>query len=269
MPDSFMVTNKYAWDLRTGVHVDSQFYNVEQFLQGGITLNKPELDLVGSVVDKRLLHLQCHFGLDSLSWDRLGATVTGVDISAVAIDKARQLNRQCKMKANFIEGDVHGLSELVDSNAFDFVFSSYGVTCWLSNLDVWARGIYHSLKPSGKFVLVEFHPILDLLFNGKVSGIVNHFSDNNPVGAQTSGTYTDPQAPIKYYEYRWKHTISEIITALVNNGFNLNCFNEYPYCPYRLFSTLDTCENGLWFSSSDRNKIPYLYSLVVEKKSVA
>lgn len=266
MDKSYIQTNKAGWDLRTDIHLESKFYDIPSFLAGKLTLNKPELNLLKDVKRKKLLHLQCHFGLDTLSWGRLGAIPTGVDFSPKAIEVARKLSIETKILAEFIEADVQDLCSYIKNEAFEIAFSSYGVLCWIEKLNKWASGIYDSLKTNGKFVLVEFHPILDLLFKGIISGVPCYFNSAKPFGGKTTGTYTDRNATIEYFEYRWQHPICEVISALLNAGFEIDDFQEYPFSPYKLFPDLDIQKDGCWFSSKKKNVIPYLYSLVVSKR---
>ena len=264
MRKNYMDTNKEGWDLRTDVHVDSEFYDIKGFLNGKITLNKPELELLKDVKGKKFLHLQCHFGLDTLSWARLGAIPTGVDFSPKAIETARKINKLTNLNVNFIEGDVQNLDTCIKKETFDLGYSSYGVLCWIQRLDKWAQGIKNMLKPGGKFTLIEFHPILDVLFDGKVSGHKDYFG-SGPLGALTKGTYTNNEAPIEYFEYRWQHPISEVINALLSVGLKISSFEEYPFSPYNIFPGLSFKDDGSWYSSKQKNDIPYLYAIVVTK----
>lgn len=265
MHHKHILINQEAWDKRTEVHIQSKFYNVPAFLQGECTLNQPELEIIRNINNKSLLHLQCHFGLDSLSWARKGAKVTGIDFSPKAIQNAKLFAHQLNLNTNFIEADVHNVIPFIEVGSYDYVFSSYGVICWLSDLASWAHGIAASLREGGRFVLIEFHPILDLLYNGKVSGFIKYFNQNEPLQEKTTGTYTDPNAHIEYEECRWQHPISEIMQCLLEVKLRLVSFKEYPYCPYKIIPDLDCQENENWISSQNINGIPYLYSLEFEK----
>jgi SAM-dependent methyltransferase len=262
--NNYIETNRHAWDLRTGVHLDSEFYDVQGFRAGAITLHPPELDLVGEVKGLRLLHLQCHFGLDTLSWGRLGAIATGVDFSPVALAAARRLASETGIAATFIQADVQDLGERF-LRSFDLVVSTYGVLCWLHDLEGWARGIRNSLAPKGRFILVEYHPLLDLLFDGQVSGECSYFKSKVPPRAvETKGTYTDHDAPIAYREYRSQHAISEVVNTFLNAGLHITDFREYPYSSYKLFPTLDISANGVWMSSKYQERVPFMYSIIME-----
>jgi SAM-dependent methyltransferase len=255
--------NRSAWDLRTAVHLESSYYEIDAFRAGELSLKPPERELVGDPAGLRLLHLQCHFGLDTLSWARLGAVVTGVDISPSSVEAARRIAAELGIEARFHCQDVQSLGEL--GEPYDLVFASYGVVCWLSSLAGWAAGIQRNLRPGGRFVLVEFHPILEVLHPGKVSGTGCYFGSERAAARHSFGTYADPAAPISYWEYRWQHTVADVIAALTGAGLRLERFEEYPYCSYRLCEELDRFADGVWTTSDVEELLPYMYALVVSR----
>ncbi|RYE50500.1 MAG: class I SAM-dependent methyltransferase [Sphingobacteriales bacterium] len=163
-PAKYISVNKQSWNNRTASHLKSEFYNVEGFLAGKSSLNSIELDLLGDVSGKSILHLQCHFGQDTISLARLGAKVTGVDLSDKAIDAARDLAEKCGFAVNFICCDVYDLPDNLNEQ-FDMVFTSYGVIGWLPDLDKWAKIISRFMKPGGSLIFAEFHPVLWMFDN--------------------------------------------------------------------------------------------------------
>ncbi|MFM7619546.1 MAG: class I SAM-dependent methyltransferase, partial [Bacteroidota bacterium] len=156
--------NRTSWNKRVAVHMKSDFYFLEEFLKGRTSLNEIELNLLGDIRGKSILHLQCHFGQDTLSLARMGAEVTGVDLSDEAIEKAKALNAQMGLNAEFICCNVYDLKNHLDKK-FDLVFTSYGTIGWLPDLDRWAEVVSHFLKPSGTFLFVEFHPVMWMFDN--------------------------------------------------------------------------------------------------------
>lgn len=255
--------NQKAWNLRTPFHIASDFYGVEAFLKGASTIKRLEKDLCGDAKNLELLHLQCHFGLDTLSWVRLGAKVTGVDISEIAINAARHLADRASLNATFLQGDVQSLPNCLNDR-FDRVISTYGTLCWLSNLSVWAEGISRVLNTGGQLIIVEFHPMLDVLFDGCVSAKAEYFgSDVRTI--KSKATYAAKNAAIEYTECLWQHPVSEVITALLKAGLILKKFNEHPFCSYQIVSQLDIKKGDYWVCSDNPLRSPFLYSIVASK----
>ncbi len=253
----YLSINKEAWDKRTKVHVESEFYDVASFKCGRCSLNPIELKQVGNVQGKSLLHLQCHFGQDTLSWARLGAEVTGVDLSANAIKHANSLKQALDLKADFIESDVVQFGH-ENKQQFDVVFTSYGVLCWLPNLVDWAQTIAKSLKVGGEFHLVEFHTFNDLL-----SGYP-YFPDSRP-DVEEEGTYTENCDGTKTTTVTWSHPISEVINALIDAGLKIESFSEHPYSPYNCFDGLESVPNLGYQMLYKGQQIPLLYSIKARK----
>lgn len=245
--------NKEAWDRRVNVHVESKFYDVEGFLDGNTSLREIELAEVGDVKDKRLLHLQCHFGLDTLSLARMGAIVTGVDISPVAIEKANELKQQLGLDAHFVCSDVYEFGASV-KETYDMAFTSYGAINWLPDLDLWAETISRSLKPDGKFYMVEFHPAFDL-----ASGY-SYFSSNEP-DVEEEGSYTENASDEVSTMVTWPHPICEVLNALISTGIKIEQFNEFPFSPYNCFAGLKEKEKGRYYAADSKHDVPLVYSI--------
>jgi SAM-dependent methyltransferase len=189
-------TNRAQWDERTGIHLGSSFYDVEGFKKGRCSLRSVELAEQGDVVGKRFLHLQCHFGLDSISWVRRGAKVTGADFSEASITEARRLAGELRLAADFVCSDIYELPCKIDG-VFDFVFTSYGVLAWLPDLPRWAGVIAHFLADGGTFYIVEQHPLVGALVeeDGKLVAADPYF-DVGPILVPAEGTYADTEATL-------------------------------------------------------------------------
>jgi SAM-dependent methyltransferase len=254
---NYLEMNKKVWDSRTNVHVKSKFYDVESFVNGKSSLNSPELKLLGNVKGKSILHLQCHFGQDTLSLARMGAHVTGVDLSSNAISHANMLKETLGLNAKFIESDVCQFSS-INNKQFDIVYTSYGVLSWLSNLTGWANTIESSLKTGGQFHLVEFHPINDLL-----SGY-SYFSKSEP-DVDEEGTYTENCDGTTSTMATWSHSISDVINALLAAGLSIEVFSESPYSPYNCFKDLDYVPGCGYKMVYKDQLVPLIYSLTARK----
>ena len=262
--DQYFEANKNLWNQRTAVHKDSSFYNLAGFKKGETVLTPIELNELGDVNGKSLLHLQCHFGMDSLNWARLGAKVTGVDLSDKAIEEAKQLNDELGLNARFICCNVYDLEKHLDEQ-FDIVFASYGVVGWLPDLDIWATIISKYLKPGGTFYLAEFHPVV-WMFDDEFTHIQYYYENRELIVTENYGTYTDRKANITGKEYSWNHSISEVLNALIKAGLKIELFNEFMYSPYPNFSNTVQGPDGNWYIRGMEGKIPMVYSVKAVKQ---
>lgn len=264
MPTNYIESNRAAWNLKTSVHEKSDFYEVEAWKAGKNVLNEIEMKELGDVQGKKLLHLQCHFGLDTLSWARLGARVSGCDLSDEAIKTARKLAREADIKARFVRCNLYDLPQHL-SGKFDIVFTSYGTIGWLPDLKPWAEVIAHFLKKGGCFYIVDFHPVLWML-DDDMQFLKYPYHNAGVIETEQSGTYADRDAPIRYTEYGWNHSLSEIIQALVDAGLHLEMFKEYPYSPYNCFANTVPRAEGGFFIRGLEGVLPMLYSIRARKK---
>ena len=274
--DQYFEANKSLWNQRTVVHKDSAFYDLPGFKAGANVLTPIELTEIGDVKAKSLLHLQCHFGMDTMSLSRMGAICVGVDLSDEAIKLATEINDELKLDAKFICCNVYDLlSGSVESTkvspvggdsegAFDIVFTSYGTIGWLPDLDPWAEVIAERLKPGGFFYMAEFHPVV-WMFDDEFTHIKYYYDNRELIVTENEGTYTDRNADIKGKEYSWNHSISEVLNALINAGLKIEFFNEHMYSPYPCFRNMIETETGQWHIKGMEGKIPMVYSLRVRK----
>lgn len=261
--EDYLKHNKESWNARTEHHFNSGFYEVGAFKDGKNMLNAIELDFLGDLKGKRVLHLQCHFGQDTLSLARLGAKVTGIDFSEEAIKKANLLRDSLNLDAQFICCDVYSLKEHLNES-FDIVFTSYGVIGWLPDMDKWAEVISHFLKPGGKFVMAEFHPVVWMFDNDFSKVEYNYFKEEAIVETE-NGTYADKSAPIKTTTITWNHGLAEVVQALLNKQLRLIQIKEYNYSPYPCFNHVIETEPRKWHIKHLGNRIPMVYALVAEK----
>lgn len=261
---NYFEANKALWNQRTTVHKDSSFYDVPAFMQGKTSLTPIELNELGDVSGKKILHLQCHFGMDSLSLARMGAEVTGVDLSDASITEARNLNDQLGLNAKFICCNVYDLEDYLEEK-YDIVFTTYGVVGWLPDLETWANLISHYLKPGGYFYIAEFHPVI-WMFDDDFTHIKYYYQNRELIETNSTGTYTDRNAPIAAKEYSWNHSLSEVINSLLSAGLELKFLNEYAYSPYPCFNKVVQGEDGNWRIEGLEDKIPMVYSIKALKK---
>jgi SAM-dependent methyltransferase len=268
--DQHQQANLNLWNEWAVIHEKSASYDVEGFRAGKTSLHALELEEVGPVAGKSLLHLQCHFGKDTLSWARLGATVTGIDFSDKAIDIARRLSDELKIPATFILSDLYGLPDVLGGQ-FDIVFTSYGVLPWLPDVRRWAQIVAHYLKPGGMFYIAEFHPFAYVFDDEAVTPELRvrypYFSQLEPLEFNDSASYADPEAPVSQrVHYEWDHQLGEIVTALIDAGLHIEFLHEFPYSVYLQFTFMQQGADGYYRLSKGGGTIPLMFSIRAMKE---
>ncbi len=267
------LANRRWWDDVTGPHLHSAFYDVAGFRNGRSSLPAYVQEEVGDVEKKKLLHLQCHFGLDTLSWARLGADVTGVDFGGEAIRQARQLATEVGIEARFDEANIYDLGDRFDG-AFDIVFTSYGALPWLHDLRQWAEIITNALKPGGLFYMAEFHPFFDTLQDGRpiaepVDAHVDYpyFDPGEPlvVAGRDGADYADTTLHTGRDTYEWFHSLEDVIGSLLRVGLRIEMFREQDFCLYRARRGMARGADGFWRLPEGVPSVPLMYSLRARK----
>lgn len=263
--EEYLERNKLSWEKKVEFDVLSEYYNVEGFIKGINVLDQLEIDGLGEIKDKVILHLQCYFGLEALTLSRLGARVTGLDFCTTAIAKANELKERTGLDTQFVCSDVYNASQVLDSQ-FDLIFSSYGSICWLPDLSNWAENIFTLLKPGGSFFLIDFHPLLisfNLLRNRTIK--YSYFNNETPIKLSRTGTYADINAKVKTVEYNWNHSLSEIIDIFTEKSMKVLEFKEYPFIPLDAFPNLKRGNDG--YNHVEHDLFPVLFSLKVKKEN--
>jgi SAM-dependent methyltransferase len=259
-----LATNQRVWDLWTDEHAGSTFYDLDGFRRGKDRLRSIELSELGDVSGKSMLHLQCHFGLDTLAWARRGAQVTGVDFSERSIALADSLSVELNIPARFVCSDLYQLPRHL-SGEFDIVFTSYGVLHWLRDLSSWAQIVARFLKPGGVFYIVEDHPTFRMFTTDPVAGMrLNnaYFHSDQPDAVDATGSYaTGNQGPPVSF-YIWNHGMGEIVTSLVDAGLTIEFLHEFPYAARAKFPFMEQREDGWWHLPPGQVQIPLLFSLL-------
>lgn len=275
--------NRVAWNAATRMHNSHKIDQARFLREGGTTLFPEEIDLLGDISGKSLVHLQCNAGQDSLSLARLGAIVTGVDISDEAIAFAQQLATDTGIPATFIRSDVYDwLAESAHKPVrYDIVYSSYGAIPWLSDIATWARGVAAILKPGGRFVLIEFHPF-PMIFEWDWTVKYPYFAAGEPLSFEHGvGDYVgmsgEALAPSGYvegvkdwvnphpgHEFQWG--IGDVATALLDAGLVITGLQEYPYSNgAKLFDRMRELPGKRMVPPEDLPALPLMYSLVATK----
>lgn len=271
--------NRLSWNAATRAHNSHKGDQAAFFRNGGSTLFPEELELLGDVRGQRLLHLQCNSGQDSLSLAALSAQVTGVDISDEAVAFARKLSQDSGIPATFERADVYEYLAATPKATFERVFASYGVLCWLSDLERWASGIAAALVPGGRFVLVEFHPMAmyfdehwqpgyDFFHHEAIleSGVSDYVAASG-AGLAHDAAHAGVQNfvnPHPSYEFMWG--FGDVLTALVRAGLALECLHEYPYSNgWRGFVEMGELPGRRYTVPEGMPRLPLMFGLSAKK----
>jgi SAM-dependent methyltransferase len=263
-PDDGPGMNRAFWDTRARMHgttPNDTLYDVDSFLAGRQTLYGIELELAGDVTGQDVLHLQCHFGMDTLNWARLGARVTGVDFSPTAIARARELAELAGLTAEFIEADTQKLPPGL-AGRFDLVVATYGVLCWIGDLDAWMRGAATALRPGGRLVLVDLHPAYQTLASYEPLVADWPYGGGEPQREVLTDTYADPDLPMAAQEVvEYPHSVGEIVTAAAESGLIVDRLVEHTEAVIPGRRILPQGPDGTFRFPFGDTHLPILYSL--------
>ncbi len=258
--------NRAWWDERVPIHAEGDFYDLDGFVAGHETLQSFEAEALGDVTGLDLVHLQCHMGMDTLSWARRGARVTGLDFSEPAIETARDLARRIGVEARFEVADVYDAVEVLAAT-YDITYQSLGSLNWHPDMARWSAILHTLTRPGGRYFLIEPHPMAWVLDDDGEKVAYGYF--NVPEGERISddgGTYADMTAKTVNNEtIEFSHNLSDVITALLGSGFVLEQFAEHPYTVFPMWPWLEEGEAKTWWAPEGRPAMPMMYSLVARK----
>jgi SAM-dependent methyltransferase len=266
--------NNALWDEWTATHERSEFYDLDGFKAGGIRLRPYEIEEIGPVDGKDLLHLQCHFGIDTLSWARLGARVTGADFSQAACELASSVATEIgHPEARFVRADLYDLPANLEGD-FDVVYTSRGVLGWLPDIRRWAEVVAHFVRPGGIFYIAEIHPVAQAFEDegvepGELRPVYPYWEHREPLAFPVQGSYADPSAPMTTpTEYGWDHGLGEIVTALIDAGLRIESLREYPFVEWKLAFLVED-DNRAWrLPPSVKGELPLFFSILASKPRV-
>jgi SAM-dependent methyltransferase len=268
--NEYLEANRKHWDEAVAIHAASDFYDVPSFKAGEKRLKPVELAELGDVRGRSLLHLQCHFGIDTLCWARdEGAVVTGIDFSEAAVAQARSLAAELGIDARFVCSNIYDLPHNLDGQ-FDIVFTSYGVVGWLPDIAEWARVAAHFVRPGGTFYLAEFHPFAWVFDDAP--GVTDlelrypYFAPPEPVAVDDPGTYADRDAPLEHGRTYWfPHSLGEIVSALIDAGLRIDHLHEFPFSTYQFLPFTEKRADGKVYLTKHDGSIPLLFSIKATK----
>jgi 2-polyprenyl-3-methyl-5-hydroxy-6-metoxy-1,4-benzoquinol methylase len=262
--DERLKANLDAWNLMAGIHVASREYRLAEFKAGQNVLKPIELREVGDVRGKSMLHLQCHFGLDTMSWARLGANVTGLDFSDQAIAIARSISEELKIPARFLHSNIYDAPDTLHEK-FDIVFTSYGALCWLPDITRWARIAASFVKPGGFFYIAEFHPLILMSDNRrgmtKLENEISYF--HTAMRVDPPGPDYSDHTKIVSESHEWMYRLGDIVSALAATGLRIEYLHEFAECIYQHFPFMKQGIDGMWHIDGD--PIPTIFSIKATK----
>ncbi len=268
MDEAYRKSNLELWNSWAEVNAASESYDVEGFKAGKQGLNPLEVEEVGDVSGKTVLHLQCHFGKDTLSWASRGAIVTGADFSDRAIEMARALAKDLGIEATFVQSDLYELPSILQGR-FDIVFTSYGAISWLPDMHRWGQIVGHFLKPGGTFYVAEFHPFAYVMDNVEGDAdlhVMYPYSSplNEPLRFETRGNYADPSSEVEGVEHTWNHSMADIVNAIIQGGMRIEFLHEHHFSVEgTMWRGLVRSEDGYYRFEDERLRraIPLLFSI--------
>jgi SAM-dependent methyltransferase len=261
MSEDWRRTNREMWDERVPIHTASDFYDVEGFLAGASSLRPFEVAEVGDVSGRTLVHTQCHFGLDALSWARRGATVTGLDFSQPAIDAARALAARAGLQAEFVQADVYDASSALGGRRFDVVYTGLGAINWLPDIEAWARTMASLVAPGGIFYLSEFHPFSNVFADEDLS-VAHAYFHEGPFVWDEPGTYADLEAPtVHNRSIEWGHGLGEVVSAVIAAGLRIEFLHEHDHTLFPRWPFLRREEGGIYRLPEGTPSLPLMFSL--------
>ncbi|MEV0577563.1 MULTISPECIES: class I SAM-dependent methyltransferase [unclassified Streptomyces] len=265
-PADWREANRAMWDERVPIHAESDFYDLDAFRAGKEALRPFELAEVGDVTGRTLLHLQCHIGVDTLSWARHGAAqVVGLDFSEPAVETARSLARDLGLgpdRAAFVAADVHDAAEAVPDSSYDIVYTGIGALNWLPDMDRWAETAASLVAPGGFLYLAEFHPFTDCLDDATGSRIVHDYFSRDAWVDETPGTYADFDAPtVHNRSVEWQHPVGSVVSALCAAGLRIEFLHEHDASLFARFPVLEHQSDGFFRFPAERPRIPLMYSI--------
>jgi SAM-dependent methyltransferase len=260
--------NRANWNDRVPVHLASEYYDLDGFRDGASSLRPFESAEVGDVTDKRLVHLQCHVGLDTLSWARMGAQVTGLDFSEPAIRAARSLAADLAVDASFVLADVYDAVTALGGQRFDVVYTGTGALVWLPDMTRWAQVVAALLEPGGFLYLVEGHPFAQILDEAQGTNVALDYFDEQPRVYDNRYTYTDGPALTHIRSVQFQHGLGQVVTALADAGLRIEFLTEHDFDCFQRFQSLEF-DGGQYRTPAGHPRIPMMFSLRANRPAEA
>ena len=268
--DEWLEANRANWDERVPIHAGGEFYDVASFKEGQERLRPFEIEEVGDVSGRDLVHLQCHFGIDTLSWARRGARVVGLDFSAPAVEEASKLAAELSLDAEFVRSDVYDAQSALGGRAFDVVYTGLGALNWLPDIRRWAGVVAALLRPGGFLYLSEFHPITWVFGDDDLTVVDDYFQSEEPYVWDEPGTYADLEAEtVHNTTYEWNHTLGDVVSAVIEARLVLEFLHEHDYTLFPRWPFLEKSGFDAYRLPEGAPRLPLMYSLQARKPDEA
>lgn len=266
--DPHIAANRANWDDRVPIHTASSFYDVDRWLADRRGPRSRELEALGDVDGLDLVHLQCHFGLDTLAFARAGASVTGLDFSSTAIAEARALAERASLsqRARFVEADVLHAAEVLAPEIYDIVYVSLGALCWLPSVSRWAHQVAALLRPGGRLYVHDVHPLAWALADDDLRIEHSCFEEREPFVYDEDVTYTDGDGRLANTRaYEWNHSIGEIVTAVLDRGLHLERLTEHDWTVWPRFPWLVERADHRWEAAAGTPRVPLSFTMLASR----
>ncbi|MFY1695772.1 MULTISPECIES: class I SAM-dependent methyltransferase [unclassified Solwaraspora] len=276
MTADYLDINRASWDERAPAHAASPDYRVAELLADPTGLSdvvRFDVPRLGDLTGVRGVHLQCHIGTDTLSLARLGATMTGLDLSGASLAEARRIAAAAQTHIEYVEADVYRAVEVLGAGRFDLVFTGIGALCWLPSARRWAETVAGLLRPGGRLFLREGHPALWAIDETRPDGLLvldlPYFETEQPLVWDEAGTYVDTDANFTHnLTHSWNHGIGEIFTALTAAGLRVTDLVEHDSVPWNaLPGRMTRGDDGEWRLTERPQRLPLSYTLQAVKLS--
>jgi SAM-dependent methyltransferase len=274
--DDYLEVNRLNWDERAPAHAASPDYGFDRFVADPGHLSdvvRFDLPLLGHVTGLTGIHLQCHIGTDTLSLARLGARMTGLDLSPVSLEQARRLTAEAGPAVDFVEADAYSAVQALDGRRFDLVYTGIGALCWLPDIDRWAGVVDDLLEPGGRLFLREGHPMMWAVDDRRTDVLslgYSYFETEEPWDEEEPGTYVETDVEFQHNRaISWNHGLGEIVTALLTRGFEVTGLVEHRSVPWDALPGRMVRDGDLdeWRLSDHGDRLPLTYTLQARKRA--
>lgn len=272
--DDYLLVNRLNWDERAPAHAASPGYGFDRFvadpshLSDVVTFDRP---LLGDVSKLTGLHLQCHIGTDTLSLARLGARMTGLDLSPASLEQARRLADATGTEVDYVESDVYSAPQALGDRRFDLVYTGIGALCWLPDIERWAQVVDDLLEPGGRLFLREGHPVMWAVDDRDTDRLAlgySYFETAEPWDEDEPGTYVETDVEFVHNRaISWNHGLGEIVTALLSRGLVLTTLVEHRSVPWEALPGRMVHDDDLdeWRLAEHADRLPLTYTLAASK----